>query len=80
MADRRPEVGEEILERLKVDSPVHLTVLAEDIDCHPITVEQVCARLQAGNQLNMVSEGRYEISEKGEERIGDDTSGGAYDK
>jgi Mn-dependent DtxR family transcriptional regulator len=46
--------------------------IAAQIDGHPISVDQACARLHKDGYISTIGGGRYRVTDVGRERLTDD--------
>lgn len=61
-----------ILQVLDADGPLHVMEIAAQIDGHPISVDQACARLHKDGYISTIGGGRYRVTDVGRERLTDD--------
>lgn len=55
----------DILYVLDADGPQHVIEIAAQIEGHPITVDQACARLHNDGYISPIGGGRYRVSDDG---------------
>jgi DNA-binding IclR family transcriptional regulator len=59
----------DVLESLADRSPRHVMEIANAVDRHPITVDQICTRLHNEECIRPAGRGLYELTDVGENRL-----------
>lgn len=70
----------DILHVLDADGPLHVMEIAEQIEGHPITVDQACARLHNDGYISPIGGGRYRVTADGLDYLINCEQPGEYEK
>lgn len=64
-----PSLDLMLLEAVDNKGPIDLTSLSEQLDTHPITIDQQCYELQVDGYLTQVTGGVYTITDDGQDHL-----------
>lgn len=65
----REHIESDILQTLAERAPLHVTDLTEQVDNHPVAVDQACARLHDDGYIFPSGHGVYDITDCGQRRL-----------
>lgn len=66
---RQKQLESDILQTLAECAPLHVMDLTEEVDDHPVTVDQACARLHDDGHIFPSGHGVYDITDRGQQRL-----------